>query len=113
MERKKALALAAAVTGVLGSTTVAIAAVGGMSLLGFGGGHQTPLGTGATSPQSALAAARVITRTKDVYDRVTVAGAAESTPITMRRCGIRRPAGSPDTRGRCSAECAAAPVRLS
>ena len=33
MERKKALALAAAVTGVLGSTTVAVAAVGGLSLL--------------------------------------------------------------------------------
>ena len=80
MERKKALALAAAVTGVLGSTTVAMAAVGGLSLLGFGGEHHTPLGTSATSPQSALAAARVVTRTKDVYDRVTVAGAAESTP---------------------------------
>ena len=37
MERRKALALAATITAVLGSTAVAVAAVGGTSLLGFGG----------------------------------------------------------------------------
>jgi hypothetical protein len=86
MERKKALAVAAAFTGVLGSTTVAMAAVGGLSLLGFGGGHPAPSGTTATSQQGALAAARVITRTKDVYDRVTVAGAAD--PTLTRAAGL-------------------------
>jgi hypothetical protein len=79
MERKKALAAAGALTMVLGSAVVASAAVGGGSLLGFGGnrGH----GPGSFTATEELAAAtkpRVIHRTKNVYDKVVVAG----TPAT-------------------------------
>ena len=73
MERRKALALAAAVTGSLGSATVAVAAVGGLSVLGFGAGHHaTQLSSLASYQTSGAGAGGVVTRTKDVYDRVTV-----------------------------------------
>jgi len=80
MERRKALALAATITCVLGSTTVAVAAVGGTSLLGFGGGRHAQLSVlGPTGPGAGLGAggAGVITRTKDVYDTVTLQSAAK------------------------------------
>lgn len=75
MERRRALALAATITAVLGSTAVAAAAVGGTSLLGFGGsGHTAQLNVLGPSGQGTSAGAGVITRTKDVYDMVTVGG---------------------------------------
>ena len=86
MNRKQALALAAATTLVLGSTMVAGAAVGGVAILGFGGDQHRGLGsytpaaslTPTTEPQP-----RVVTRTHDVYDPVVVddgSGAATPAP---------------------------------
>ena len=75
MERRKALALAATITAVLGSAAVAVAAVGGTSLLGFGGTrHAAQVSGFGPSGRSTSAGTGVITRTKDVYDLVTVGG---------------------------------------
>ena len=74
MERKRAMAMAATVTCVLGSATVALAATAGMPVLGFGhvpradAAGRSPLWDTSTSAQ----ARPVVTRTKDVYDRVVV-----------------------------------------
>jgi len=72
MERRKALAFAAAVTCVLGSTTVAFAAVGGGSLLGFGGAHDAGIGSVSQAQLSADSTASIVRRTKNVYDKVVV-----------------------------------------
>jgi hypothetical protein len=85
MERRKALAFAAAVTGSLGSATVAVAAIGGASVLGFGGGHHAQLSSLASSRSGAAGEAAVVTRTKDVYDRVTVAGGVDA---PLRSAGL-------------------------
>jgi hypothetical protein len=74
MDRKKALALAATVTGVLASTTVAVAAVTGFSVLGFGGTHAPRLSSLASYESSAGGSPGVITRTTEVYDKVVVEG---------------------------------------
>jgi hypothetical protein len=72
MERRKALAFAAAVTGTLGTASVAVAAVGGLSVLGFGAVHHDTRLSSLASYQSGPDG--VVIRTKDVYDRVTVEG---------------------------------------
>jgi hypothetical protein len=71
MERQKALALAAAVTCVLGSTAVAGAAVGGTSILGFGGGSQVRFASLSQSPSGGQST-EVVRRTKNVYDKFVV-----------------------------------------
>jgi hypothetical protein len=86
MDRKKALALAATVTGVLASTTVAVAAVTGVSVLGFGGTHTARLSSLASYETSADASPGVITHTTEVYDKVVVEG-------TPRAVAAAAPAG--------------------
>jgi hypothetical protein len=87
MERRKALALAAAVTGTLGTASIALAAVGGFSVLGFGAAHHDARLNSLTSYQSGAAgAAGVVTRTKDVYDRITVE--AERAAAATRSAGL-------------------------
>jgi hypothetical protein len=85
MERKCAMAVAATVTCVLGSSAVALAATVGSPVLGFGRGH--PAAASAANvweTSAAQQARRVITRTKDVVDKVVVdvpvATAASVTP---------------------------------
>ena len=91
MERQKALALAAAVTCVLGSTGVAAAAVGGTSLLGFGGGNDVQYAalSGSRAGGNSI---EVVRRTKDVYDKFVVdtpttsaarRARAKSTPVAV------------------------------
>ena len=87
MERRQALALAAAVTGTLGTAIVAVAAVGGLSVLGFGAAHHaTQLSSLASYQSGAGGAGGVVTRTKDVYDRVTVEGV--QTAASRRSAGL-------------------------
>jgi hypothetical protein len=73
-DRRKALALAAAVTGVLGSTAVAVAAVTGVSVLGLGGGHAARVGALASYDPGTEVSTGVITRKEDVYDKIVVEG---------------------------------------
>ncbi len=70
MERKKALAVAGAVTLVLGTSVVAASAMGGVGLLGFGGSSAS--GIGAFTPSPTTAKPGVVTRTRDVYDQYVV-----------------------------------------
>jgi len=85
MERRKALALAATVTGVLGSTTVAVAAVTGVSVLGLGGRPGARAGS-LTSYRPSAEVAGVVTRTKDVYDKVVVGGVPQA--ASARSAGL-------------------------
>ena len=86
MDRRKALAFAAAVTGVLASMTVAVAAVSGVSLLGFGGKHASRLDALASYQSSADPGAGVITRTRNEYDKVVVGDA--SLAASTRSAGV-------------------------
>ena len=74
MERKQALAMAAATTLVLGSTMIAAAATGGVAILGFGGDQHHGLGSFVASYATSTTAPkpRVVTRTHDVYDPYVV-----------------------------------------
>ena len=69
MERKRALAVAAATTATLGCAIVAGASIGGYSLLGFGSSHHQGPGTFGAS----LAAhQKSVTKYRDVYDKYVV-----------------------------------------
>jgi hypothetical protein len=87
MERNKALALAATITCVLGSTAVAAASVGGTSILGFGGGSDVRFASVEQS-QDAGQTTPVVRRTKNVYDKVVVDG---TTTPAGRSTGTRSP----------------------
>jgi len=86
MERKRAMAVAATVTCVLGSSAVALAATTGVPVLGFGRTHAADAAEVSTLWQTSTAqqARRVVTRTKDVFDEVVVdvpeRDAASATP---------------------------------
>ena len=77
MERKKALAVAATITCVLGSTAVAAASVGGTSILGFGGGSDVRFASVAGA-QTVAQSTRIVRRTRDVYDEVVVGNSPAS-----------------------------------
>jgi hypothetical protein len=69
MERRKALAVAAASTLALGGAVIATASLTGASFLGFGGTHHAPhfpVASGHSGP------ARVITRYRDEYTEQVV-----------------------------------------
>ena len=89
MERKRALAIAAATTATLGCAIVAGASIGGYSLLGFGSSHKQGPGTfGAT-----LAAhQKSVTKYRDVYDKYVVdtAPSRVSRQLRMTRSRPRR-----------------------
>lgn len=72
MERKKALAVAAASSLVLGSSLVAFAAVGGSTFLGFGSRPHGPGSFAITKTAHTKQSPRVVTKYKDVYDRYIV-----------------------------------------
>jgi len=98
MDRRKALALAAAITAALGSATVAFAAVSGVSLLGFGDAHAARLGSLTSYQPNYRRSAGVVTiiRTKNVYDRVVVADAAAGpAKTTVRSISVAAPAPQP------------------
>jgi hypothetical protein len=88
MERKRAMAVAATVTCVLGSSAVALAATTGLPVLGFGRSRAADAAEVSTvwSASTAQQARRVVTRTKNVFDEVVVdvpeGGAASATPPT-------------------------------
>jgi len=89
MERKRAMAVAATVTCVLGSSTVALAATAGVPVLGFGRSPAADAAEVATVWHSSTArhARRVVTRTKNVVDKVVVdvpegGGASATAPDT-------------------------------
>jgi hypothetical protein len=74
MERKRALAVAAAGTATLGCAIVAGASIGGYSLLGFGSSHHQGPGTFGAS----LAAhQQSVTKYRDVYDKYVIDTAPE------------------------------------
>jgi hypothetical protein len=81
LERRKALATAASVTLFVGTGIVAAATVG-----------HVPLVHGSTGPSNEASAPDVVTRYRDVYDRIVVAGA--STKATPAASGARRAAGA-------------------
>jgi hypothetical protein len=98
MDRRKALALAAATTAALGSATVAFAAVSGVSLLGFGVAHATRLGSLTSYQPTYRRSAGVVTiiRTKNVYDRVVVGDvAAAAAKTTVPSISVAAPAPQP------------------
>ncbi len=85
MERKRAMAVAATVTCVLGSSTVALAATAGVPVLGFGRSAADAAEVSTVwQASTAHQARRVVTRTKNVVDKVVVdvpeGGGATVTP---------------------------------
>jgi hypothetical protein len=80
MQRKPALVAAAAVTLACGSGLVAAAAMTGSPILGFAHHHRSALPIAVTAP--AASHARVVTRTKNVYDTVVVPTTIAPTPAT-------------------------------
>ncbi len=71
MQRRKALALAGAITLVLGSGLVASAAVG-VGFLGFGSGARDGVGSFTAPPLASASKPHVSIRSRDVYDRYVV-----------------------------------------
>jgi hypothetical protein len=86
------MAVAATVTCVLGSASVALAATAGVPVLGFGGGHPEAAGASPVWTTSQLPeASRVVTRTKDVYDKVVVDLPVRSSHSAVRTPGVDQP----------------------
>jgi hypothetical protein len=80
MQRKPALAVAAAVTIVCGGGLVAAAATTGMPVLGFAEHHIVAPAPAAVAPVATRA--RVVKRTKVVYDNIVVPTTAAYAPPT-------------------------------
>lgn len=102
MERKRALAIAGATTLMVGSAIVAGAAVGGATLLGFGGEGNGP-GSFTLAEQPVVATeqattpttehVKVVTKTRDVFDRQVVVDPPAVTPPAPDD-GSQDPSGS-------------------
>jgi hypothetical protein len=101
MERKRAMAVAATATCVLGSSAVALAATIGAPVLGFGRSPAADAAEVATvwKAPTAQQARRVVTRTKDVVDTVVVDVSERAASSPMQSYGpTAAPAPTPSVR---------------
>ncbi|HET9727768.1 MAG TPA: hypothetical protein VFR41_00025 [Acidimicrobiia bacterium] len=107
MERKQALAVAAASSLVLGSALVALSAMGGFAVLGFGARPHGPGSFAITEVSRTRPAPRVVTKYKDVYDEPPAAGHSGAPASSQSATGgasavsapaaVSEPAEPPDT----------------